>query len=125
MTGCSGLSAAQLVPERSPSSGARESSPANVDEALTSSGRDTNAPFAVSSTEPQSSSAKATLSSALQSAGASIGPSTVVHSGSLVFKLTASLAKHEPPPHGHWYACTSNGKPSCMPRTREKTPTPW
>ena len=36
------------------------------------------------------------------------GPSSRVHSGSLLFMLTATFEKHDAPlPHAHWYACTS------------------
>ena len=124
-TGCSGLST-QLVPDTSSATGARESSPPNEASLLTSSGSETKAPSLVSSTLPQSSSDTLTLPPDPQGVTSlSSGPSTVVHSGSEAFRLTASLTKQDAPPHGHWYACTSKGYPSYTPRTSVKTPTPW
>ena len=90
--------------------GVYASSPLNSGELRTSSGRVTQAPSAVSCTLPQSSRSRVRPSpsrvrpspTTVQPVGGKTGPITVVHSGSLVFMLTASLEKHEAPPHGHW-----------------------
>lgn len=127
-TGCSALPASQLLPATSPAVGPLTSSPLTPPDVRTDSGRLTNTPSAVSSTDPQSSSAKDTPSPPHVVDGVT-GPSTSVHSAALVFRLTATFVKQlaplYTPPQWHMYACTSNGRPSYSPFTSEKTPVPW
>ena len=94
LTGCSALLASQLLPLRSPAVGTPASRPLSSSELRTDSGKLTNAPSAVSSTLPQSSIANDAPDPPHTP---STGPSTRVHSGALVFRLTATLAKHDAP----------------------------
>ena len=127
-TGCSALLASQLLPTTSPAVGPLTSRPLTPPDVRTDSGRLTNTPSAVSSTDPQSSSANDNSSPPHVLAGVT-GPSTSVHSEVLVFRLTATFTKQlaplYTPPQWHMYACTSNGRPSYTPFTRLYTPVPW
>ena len=152
-TGCSGLVRGQLRPEISPWDGSLVRRPSRSD-MRTSSGRVTYAPSPVSSTKPQSSSAKVCVTREWHwvRLGPTIGcngPKMWVQPASSVFMLTASLAVHEantksPCPgasepvvvwllkipssmvelHGHWYAWTSKRRPRKLPLTNVNTPTP-
>ena len=98
-------------------SGDAASKPERLGDERRSAGRVTKAPPVRNSTTPQLSIANEPPTEI-----------TAVHEGSSVFRLIATLVKQDAPasdePHGHWYACTSNRRPSKTPLTREKTPTP-